>query len=146
MSILRWDPMEDFSSLRREMNRFMNEAPPMRWARMVRGDNAMRLPLDAYVTEEEIVITAPVPGLDPEKVDITLEDDTLTIKGELNPPLENVEYLFQERPYGPFSRSVKINVPIEVDQAEAKFDNGVLTLILPKSKEARPKVIKISTK
>lgn len=146
MSILRWDPVDDFYTVRREMNRFMNDASPFRWARMVRGDNVMRLPLDAYVTDEEIVITAPVPGLDPENVDITLEGDTLTIKGEINSPLENVEYLFQERPYGPFSRSVKINVPVDVDQAEAKFDNGVLTLILPKSQEARPKIIKIHTK
>jgi HSP20 family protein len=106
----------------------------------------MRLPLDAYVTEEEIVITAPVPGLDPDNVEITIDDDTLTIKGTLNPSLENVEYLFQERPYGQFSRSVKINVPVEADQAEAKFENGVLTLILPKSTEARTKVIKISAK
>jgi HSP20 family protein len=146
MSILRWDPLDDFYSIRREMNRLMNETPPIRWVRMARGETPMRLPLDAYVTEEEIVITAPVPGLDPENVEITLENDTLTIKGELNLPLENVEYLFQERPYGPFSRSVKINVPVEVDQAEAKFEKGVLTLILPKSKEARPKVIKINTK
>ena len=146
MSILRWDPMDDFTSLRREMNRLMNETAPLRWTRMVRGGQAMRLPLDAYVTEEEIVITAPVPGLDPENVEITLEDDLLTIKGELNPPLENVEYLFQERPYGPFSRSVTINVPVEVDLVEAKFANGVLTLILPKSKEAHPKVIKITAK
>ncbi len=146
MSIIRWDPIEDFYTVRREMNRLMNDASPLRWARMVRGDNVMRLPLDAYVTDEEIVITAPVPGLNPENVEITLEGDTLTIKGEINAPLENVEYLFQERPYGPFSRSVKINVPVEVDQAEAKFDHGVLTLILPKAKEARPKVIKINTK
>jgi HSP20 family protein len=138
--------MDDFHSLRREMNRFMQEASPGRWVRNVRGGSALRLPLDAYVTDEEIVITAPVPGLDPENVEITLDDDTLTIKGELNPPLENVEYLFQERPYGQFSRSVKINVPVEVDQAEAKFENGVLTLILPKSKEARTKVIKINAK
>ena len=144
MTILRWDPMDDFHSLRREMNRFVHEAPPVSWARMVRGDDVMRLPLDAYVTEEEIVITAPVPGLDPDNVEITLDDDTLTIKGELNPPLENVEYLFQERPYGPFSRSVKINIPVEVDQSEAKFENGVLTLILTKSKETRTKVIKIN--
>ena len=122
MSIIRWDPIDDFYTVRREMNRLMNDASPLRWARMVRGDNVMRLPLDAYVTDEEIVITAPVPGLDPENVEITLEGDTLTIKGEINAPLENVEYLFQERPYGPFSRSVKINVPVEVDQAEAKFD------------------------
>ena len=146
MTILRWDPMDDFHSVRREMNRLMHEAPPMRWARMVRGGDVLRLPLDAYVTEEEIVITAPVPGLDPESGEITLDDDTLTIKGELNSPLENVEYLFQERPYGAFSRSVKINVPVEVDQAEAKFEKGVLTLVLPKSQEARTKVIKINAK
>ena len=103
----------------------------------------MRLPLDAYATDEEIVITAAVPGLDPEGVDITLEDDLLTISGEFRAPLENVDYLFRERPYGRFSRSVRINVQINAESAEAKFEKGILTVILPKAEEAKPKVIEV---
>lgn len=80
-------------------------------------------------------------------VDIAIEGDTLTIRGELRPPLENVEYLFQERGYGVVARTLRIkniretlNVPVEADKAEAVFENGVLTLTLPKAEETKPKV------
>jgi HSP20 family protein len=147
MSILRWDPMDDFDSIRREMSRLMDAGmSPFRSGRMSRGERgAMALPLDAYSTDEEIVITAAVPGLDPDEIELTLEDQALTIRGEFRAPIENVNYLFQERPYGPFSRSVTINVPIDADRAEAKFDKGILTIILPKAEHARAKVIQVKT-
>jgi HSP20 family protein len=106
----------------------------------------MRLPLDVYTTPEEIVIVASLPGLTPEEVDITIDGDRLTIQGELRPPLENVDYLFQERLYGPFSRTLTLNVPIDEDEAEAVFENGVLTLTLPKAEESKPKSIEVKRK
>ncbi len=147
MSMLRWDPMEDLYSLRREMSRLMEEGfAPSRFTRMVRPEERrMRLPLDAYATSEEIVITADVPGLDPNDVDITLEGETLHVRGEFRAPLENVDYLFQERPYGPFSRSVTINVPVDAERAEAKFEKGVLTIILPKTAQAKARVIEVKS-
>ena len=75
-----------------------------------------------------------------------LEGDILTIRGELRAPLENVGYLFQEGAYGPFSRTLTLNVPVEADQAEAMFENGVLTLTLPKAAETKPKIIKVKSK
>jgi len=148
MTILRWNPAEELYSLRREMSRLMEDSwLPYRFTQMMRPEErVMRLPLDAYTTDEELVITAAVPGLNPDDVEIVMEDDVLTIKGELRAPLENVTYLFQERPYGRFSRSVTINVPVDADQAEAKFDKGVLTVILPKLERARPKVIEVKAK
>ncbi|MCD6287263.1 MAG: Hsp20/alpha crystallin family protein [Anaerolineae bacterium] len=148
MTILRWNPAEELYSLRREMSRLMEDSwLPTRFTQMVRPEErVMRLPLDAYTTDEELVITAAVPGLNPDDVEIVMEDDVLTIKGELRAPLENVTYLFQERPYGRFSRSVTVNVPVDADQAEAKFDKGVLTVILPKLERARPKVIEVKAK
>ena len=107
------------------------------------GGGAIRLPLDAYATDEEIVITAGVPGLKPEDLEITLEGDVLTIEGSLPEPLENVDYLFHERPRGKFHRSLTLNVPIKPEEAEATFDRGELRLILPKAEEAKPKVIRI---
>jgi len=77
---------------------------------------------------------------------IAIEGDTLTIRGELRPPLENVEYLFQERLCGAFSRTLTLNVPVDADKAEAVFENGVLTLTLPKAEEIRPRVIKVKSK
>ena len=102
--------------------------------------------MDAYTTPEEIVIIASLPGLTPDEVDIALEGDTLTIRGELRPPLENVEYLFQERGFGLFSRTLTLHVPVEADKAEAVFENGVLTLTLPKAEETKPKTIKVKSK
>ena len=145
MTILRWDPLDELYAFRREMARRMDASwVPARVVRMVEpGDRALRLPLDAYATDEEVVITAAVPGLDPDQVEISLEDDLLTISGKFQAPLENVRYLFQERPYGSFSRSVKINVDIDADRAEAKFEKGILMVILPKAERARPKVIEV---
>ena len=148
MTILRWNPAEELHSLRREMSRRMRgNWLPLQFTQLVRPEErVMRLPLDAYTTDEEIVITAAVPGLNPDDVEIVMEDDVLTIKGEFNAPLENVTYLFHERPYGRFSRSVTINVPVDADQAEAKFDKGVLTIILPKLERVRPKVIGVKSR
>ncbi|MGC9469010.1 MAG: Hsp20/alpha crystallin family protein [Anaerolineae bacterium] len=145
MSILRRDPMDDFVSLRREMSRLMDDAfSPFRFTRAPRAEErAMQLPLDAYATAEEIVVTAAVPGLDPDDVEVTLEGNTLTIRGRFRAPLENVDYLIQERPYGSFSRSLTINVPIEEEQAEAKFEKGILMIILPKTAQAKAKVIEV---
>jgi len=146
MSILRWDPIEDFYTIRREMARLMDERlSPFRMTRFIRSERTVQLPLDVYSTDEEIVVTAAVPGLNPEDVEVTMEDNVLTIRGEFRAPLENVEYLVQERPYGRFSRSLTINVPVEADRAEAKFDKGILTVVLPKAEHARPKVIQVKT-
>jgi HSP20 family protein len=117
-----------------------------REGQMERTERRLRLPLDVYTTPEEIVIIASLPGLTPDEVDVTIDDDRLTIRGELRPPLENVDYLFQERAYGPFSRTLTLNVPVETDAAEAVFENGVLTLTLPKAEESKPKTIEVKRK
>jgi len=87
-----------------------------------------------------------VPGLKPEDVDVTLEGDTLTLRGEFKAPMDNVDYIFQERPYGKFSRTLTINVPVDHEKVEAAFENGVLTVTLPKAEAARPKTIKVEAK
>jgi len=135
-------------TLREAMDRLFEESfvrPRPRWGEGSR-ERPFRLPLDVYTTPEEIVISASLPGLTPDEVDIVIEGDALSIRGELRPPLENVEYLFQERPYGAFSRTLTLNVPVEADKAEAVFENGVLTLTLPKAEETKPKVIKVKSK
>jgi HSP20 family protein len=104
------------------------------------------LPLDVYATANELVIEASVPGLDPGDVEITIEGETLIIKGERRAPLENVDYHVQERRYGLFSRTLKLNLPVETDGAEAVFEKGVLTITIPMAEESRPKVIKVRRK
>ncbi|MCL5801559.1 MAG: Hsp20/alpha crystallin family protein, partial [Gammaproteobacteria bacterium] len=80
------------------------------------------LPIDVYTTDEEIVIIASVPGMSPGDVEITLEADTLTIKGEIPGPLENVDYIAQERSCGKFQRTLRLSIPVQADKAEATFD------------------------
>ena len=107
------------------------------------SEEVLRLPVDIYTTTDEIVVQASLPGLSPEDVDITLREDRLTISGQIPSPLENVEYAVVERAHGRFSRTLVLNVPVEAERIAAKIDDGILTLILPKAPEVRPKVIHV---
>lgn len=103
-----------------------------------------RLAVDAYETDEALVIKASVPGINAEDIQINLEDEVLTIEGEFSNVVEDVRYLISERAArGHFRRSLRLNIPVVVDQVEAVFDNGVLTLTLPKAPEARPVTIPV---
>jgi HSP20 family protein len=140
--ISRWDPFRDVVTLREAMDHlfedsFVNER------RQLSHGRAFRLPIDAYLTPDEIVIVANMPGMSPENVEITLEGDTLTIRGERPAPMENVDYLLQERTYGPYQRTLSINVPVDANRAEAHFENGLLTLHIPKAAAAKPKTIQV---
>ena len=147
MTVIRRNPWREMMTLREAMDQLFEESlvrPARTWEGSREGPS--RLPLDVYTTPEEIVIVASLPGLTPDEVDIVIEGDSLIIRGELRPPLENVEYLFQERAYGAFSRTLTLNVPVEAEKSEAVFENGVLTLTLPKAEETRPKIIKVKSK
>ncbi len=148
MTVIRRSPWRDAMTLREAMDQLFEESFVRPERRLGAGslERPFRLPLDVYATPEEIVIIASLPGLTPDEVDITIDGDALTIRGELRSPLENVEYLFQERADGAFSRTLTLNVPVQADKAEAIFENGVLTLTLPKAEETKPKVIKVKTK
>jgi len=140
-------PRGDLVTLQDAMDRLFEDSsllPTRRWADQPR-ERSYRLPLDVYSTSEEIVLTASLPGLTPEEVNISINGDRLTVEGELRAPLENVEYVFRERPYGKFTRVLTLNVPIDVNKVEAEYENGILTLVLPKAEESKPKVIKVSS-
>ncbi|MCD6290379.1 MAG: Hsp20/alpha crystallin family protein [Anaerolineae bacterium] len=145
--LTRWDPISDIMSLRQAMDRLIEESLSRSgWTRRGTQEQEWRLPVDAYTTPEEVVIIASIPGVEPDDVEITLEGETLTIRGEIPGPVENVNYVLQERTYGKFSRTLTLNVPVDPDKAEATFQNGVLTLRIPKAEAIRPKVIKVTTK
>lgn len=147
MSLMRWEPLRDMMTLREAMDRLFEESfvsPRGRWEST--GETRYGAPMDVYTTDEEVVVTMAVPGVDPDSVDITVEGNTLNVRGEVEGPLENVDYVLQERPYGTFSRNLRLNVPVDADRAEASFDQGILTLQIPKQEEAKPKTIKIQAK
>ncbi len=147
MAIMRWDPFREMISLREAMDRLFEESfvrPPRLWPELGIG----QIPVDMYQTANDIVVKASVPGLKPEEVDISITGDTLTIKGEHKEEKETKErdYFYREHRYGAFSRSLTIPVPVKADKAEATFENGVLTITLPKAEEVKPKQIKVKAK
>ncbi len=148
MRIVRWSPSQDLISLREAMDRLFEES----WTGTTEPDwsrrettRAWRLPVDVHSTDEEIVIQAAVPGATAQDVEITIEGDTLIIRGELPVRPENVNYLLEELPAGRFHRALNLNIPVEASRAEATFANGVLTLIIPKAEAVRPRQIKVKT-
>ena len=148
MSISRWDPFRDLITLREAMDRLFEESfvrPGTRWT-AGQDEGYCPVPVDIYQTDEEIVVLATVPGLDPHDVEITIEGDTLTIRGEIQGPPENVTYVLRERPCGKYQRSLRLNIPVQADKAEATFDKGILTLMIPKQEKIRPKQIQVKTK
>lgn len=146
MTISRWEPFRDLMTLREAMDRLFEDSFVRAGPRWTTGERRCDLPVDAYTTDNDVVITAAIPGVDPKDVEITIEGDTLTIQGDLKGPLDNVDYTIQERTYGKFSRTLRLNIPVQADKAEASFDKGVLTLTIPKQEEIKPKTIKVTSR
>jgi HSP20 family protein len=109
---------------------------------------AANLAIDMYETKDEVVVKAALPGIKPEEVEVSITGNTLTINGESKEEHEVKEqdYIRKERRYGSFSRSVTLPSGLKADKAEATFENGVLTLKVPKSEEVKPKTIKVKAK
>jgi HSP20 family protein len=102
--------------------------------------------LDVYATDDDLVVEANLPGVKPEEVDITVEGNTLTIAGETRSARKDEEgsTLIQEIRRGPFSRTLTLPDGLEADKATATFEDGVLTLRVPKAAQAKPRQIKIA--
>jgi HSP20 family protein len=113
-------------------------------ARAEQGATTFTLPVDVTESENDFVVKASLPGIKPEDVQTTVLGNTLTIRGESKVEDENGHHwLVRERRFGSFERSMSMGTPINADMASAQFENGVLTLTLPKSEQARPKQIKL---
>ncbi len=142
--VTRWDPLRDMITMRQAVDRMLDET----FARgtETRGTGAWLLPMDAYITDEAIVIRADVPGIKPEEIEITLEGDTLAIRGEIRREDDSQrKYVLLERPTGKFERTLNINTPIDHERVEASFKDGVLTLTLPKADTIKPRQITVKS-
>lgn len=147
MDLVRWDPFREMVSLRDAMDRLFEDSivrPSRYWFDSGRG----QIPIDMYQTSNDVVIKATLPGFKPEEVDISITGDTLTIKADHKEEQEikDEDYFLKERRHDFLSRSVPIPVQIKSDKAEAVFENGILTLTLPKAEEIKPKQIKVKAK
>lgn len=143
--ITRWQPFQELVSMRRDMDRLFDEFfsnPP------TVGDMWSHPSIDLYQTDDEIVVKATLPGLDPDDLDIQITGDTLTLRGETKSEEEITEatYHLRERRQQTFSRSLRLPTTIIAEKAKAEMKNGVLTLSLPKAEETKPKVITVKAK
>jgi len=147
MAIERWDPFRETISLRDAMNSLLQESFIRPGGMQGQNGGATTLPLDIAENENEFVVKASLPGVKPEDVQITVHGNTLTIRGESRAEEEKKgeHWHIRERRHGAFQRSVSLATPVDSDKAQAHYDNGVLTLTLPKSEAARPRQIKIGS-
>jgi HSP20 family protein len=148
MAIERWQPFNELMSLRQAMDKLFEDSfvRPSR-ALAALGEAAVPA-LDIYQTPNEVVVKAALPGSKPEDISIDITDETLTIRGEskAEQKIKKEDYLYQERRYGAFSRSVALPSGLKPDKAEATMEDGVLTLTIPKAEEVKPKAIKVKAK
>lgn len=109
---------------------------------------AEEIPLDMYQTDNAIVLRASLPGVKPDDVDVHVVGDTLVIKGEVRADTEAEEddYVMKERRYGEFRRQVTLPAPVRAEKAEAVFEDGLLTLRLPKVQPEKPAQIKVNVR
>jgi len=142
-NLIRWEPFREGVLLRDAMDRLFESS----FLRPFNGGlPGFQSPaVDLTETADDIVVKAAVPGMKPEDVRVTLSGDVLNISGEYTTEFEKKEttYHLRERQYGKFSRSITLPTPVASEQVKAEFENGVVTLTLPKAEEARPKTIQI---
>ncbi len=138
--IVRWNPVRQQMNLLNEFDRLL-ERPTHAY----RQSENWGLALDVVEAEDNYTIKASVPGINPDDLDITLEDNVLTIAGEVKDEadVEKEQYHLRERRYGRFSRSVRFPVMVNGDAVDASYAQGVLTLNVPKAEEVKPKRIAI---
>jgi len=134
-------------SLRDMMNRLFEDSfvrPRVGVLPGLRAD----LAVDMYETKDEVVVKATLPGIKPEDIELTIAGDMLNLRGETSEEKEtkDKDYIQRERRYGEFSRSVRLPSGLQVDKADASFENGMLTLKIPKSEQVKPKSIKVKPK
>lgn len=148
-NIVRWEPMREMLSLREAMDKLFEESfVGPQWRSFWPAEGGATLAMDVYETGDALVVTAPVPGIKPEEVEITITGNSLTVQGETRAEerSEQGSYLRQEVRYGSFQRTMDLPVDVQADKAEAVFENGMLTLTLPKAEQVKPKSIKINVK
>jgi HSP20 family protein len=139
----RWDPFRDLDSIQGELNRLFGRT--YGGGELGTGSSNWMPPIDVREQKERFVVSLELPGVEPDDVDVSVEDSTLSIRGErrFSEETEDEEYHRVERRYGQFARSLSLPPTADANAIEASFDKGVLTITVPKAEQAKPKKISI---
>jgi len=145
-NLIRWEPAREMMTLREAMDRLFDDA----FTRPLSlSGNTWSIPaVDMYQTDNEVVVKAALPGIKADEVQINVTGEVLTLKGETKQENETKEkaYHIREQRWGAFERSLVLPTEVVADKAKADFENGILTITLPKADEVKPKTINIKTK
>jgi HSP20 family protein len=144
MTIVRWDAFRDMAAREEQMSRMLAGFYARPQEELTRGSWVPAV--DIYSTgEHELVLKAELPEMKEQEIELTIEDDTLTLRGERKPDGEVAPEQFHriERVYGPFARTFALPPTVDANKVRAEYKAGVLTIRLPLREEARPKQIKV---
>ncbi len=146
MVIQRWDPLYDLRRMHVAMNSRWRENSP---AHVGDGHRGWAIPIDVVEEGDDLLVRASLPGVNPDEIDVTIEDRVLTIKAETKVQEESKDngYFIRERRTGSFRRSLRLPETADTEKAKTLYDNGVLTVALPKveSKKAKRLAITVGT-
>lgn len=145
-TLVRWNPVREMLNMRNTLDWMFSDESPLPTGRWTEVQN-WSLPLDVVENKDGYLIKASVPGINPEDINVTLEDNILTIRGEVKKEevTENARYHARERRYGQFMRTITLPTMVKTDAIEADYHNGVLELTVPKAEEIKPRRIAIKT-
>lgn len=141
MAIIRWDPFREMTSVQNQFNRLVDQM----WG----GRQESWLPaVDVFDNKESVVVKAELAGMDPDDIQIEVEDNVLTVKGErrFEEKVDEERYYRVERRYGSFQRSLALPQGVKPEDISASYDDGILTVTVPKAEEEKPKRIEVKAK
>jgi HSP20 family protein len=152
-NLTRWEPVREMVTLREAMDRLFDDALTHPFNSIGGSLGGSFVPaIDLYQTNDEMVVKAALPGFSADDVQITVTNDVLTLRGESKRQNgdgngnKNPTYHLREQRFGSFERSLALPVPVQSDKAKAEFQNGILTITLPKAEAVRPRTISIKSK
>jgi len=143
-TIARWEPFRGVTTLQDQINRLFDDTFERSGEQS--SLSAWAPAVDIYETEQELVVKTDLPDVDPKDLDIRVENNLLTIRGErkFEKKVSEENYLRVERSFGSFARSFTLANTVNTDAIKAEYQNGVLTLSIPKREEAKPKQVKVN--
>jgi HSP20 family protein len=148
MTLVKWEPFRDLITMQERMSRLFDETLSRVWKEEGLQRGLWSPPVDVVDREHEVVLKMDLPEMSQSEIDIKVEENTLTIKGERKfikeTPEEN--YIQIERPYGGFHRQFTLPKRIDQDKIKASYKDGVLSVVLPKTEEVYPKQVSIEVK
>lgn len=140
--LVGWSPIREIARLEKEMEDMFGRLPQWPWGDRERG---WAPAVDMIDQKEELILRADLPGLDEKDIEVTVQDGTLTVRGERKEEKEEKkeDYYYSERSYGAFARTLMLPTNVDPDKVRATFSKGVLEVHLPKAKEAKGKKVEV---